>query len=205
VFCQLRVYKFNSWKSKLGSVIVIEFASNCIILCRFRFSRFSIDFSFDFLLSFISYKLRECESFIFFNEFCLEIDNWHCYIDWSQCFTWELDNSRIFNITSCFTAEIALILVYTTCIEVCSIVLSRLISAISFRTRLIWSFTTVIASRCQNWASYWKLKGIACVIEYISTEIDLMKPLKCISSIVNERTIGIWCELWPVPIKAALY
>jgi hypothetical protein len=128
----------------------------------------SIDFSFDFPCSFTSSKFRGYASFIFFHEFYLKISKRHCYIDWSQYYTWELDGSRIFNSISC------------------SVVWSWLISAISLRTRLIWNSSTDIAFRWRNWVSNLKLKGITCVFEYVMIEIGIMKLAECISNIERE-------------------
>jgi hypothetical protein len=131
----------------------------------------SIDFSFDFPCSFISSKFRRYASFIFFHEF-------H--------YTWELDDSQIFNSISCLEAKMAFILAYAMCIEVCSVVWSWLISAISLRTRLIWNSSTDIAFRWRNWVSNLKLKGITFVFQYVTIEIGIMKLAECISNIESE-------------------
>jgi hypothetical protein len=138
-------------KSKLINIIVIGFLNNSISALSFWI--LSIFLFFFILFFFLSWVTSSgCVIFFgFFVEFCFRIDNWYCYIDWSQCFTWELDNSWIFILILSFIIEIASILTCTVYIRVCSIDQSRLISAENLRTRRNQNFNTVIASCWQNW------------------------------------------------------
>jgi hypothetical protein len=156
------------------------------------------------LLYFEIQKLKLHKSIDLFVEFHLNIENWDCYIDWSQ---YILENSipaNFFQPFSHLNAWIILISVHTIYIDILAVL------EVDWSQLKAWELdefvknNTDIASYQLNPVPDLRLEKIAYMIGCISVIIVIIKSVKRISGIGSEWIVGILNELWSMVSDTAL-